>query len=88
MKDYPLEVRCLGDDGGYVCAYFSKGHHDPAAFVEAVDRDHGDRCPVEKVEHGERRWACIHFADYKQCLMSPRAGTTRRGVFPVTIIEW
>jgi len=90
MKDYPLQVETLHDcDNGDHVAYYSKGHHEPAAFVEAVLRDHGDEYPAEKVKHEYRRWQIIGCdGDWMRSLGSPRKGTTQRGVFPVTIIEW
>jgi hypothetical protein len=89
-KDYPLLIETLHDcDDHELVAYYSKGHHDPAAFVEAVMRDHGDEYPVEKVKHEQRRWQIVCGPDeWMRSLGTPRKGTTTRGVFPVTIIEW
>ena len=90
MKDYPLLIECLHDaDDGDLVAYYSKGHHDPAAFVDAVFRDWGDEYPPDRVRHEERRWEIVCGPDdWVRSLGVPRKGTTRRGVFPVTIIEW
>lgn len=87
-KVYALEVQPLHDlDNGELVSYYSKGHHDPAAFVEAVYRDYGDEYPVETVEHAERRWEIVCGPDgWCRCLNTPHRG--RRGVFPVTIIDW
>jgi hypothetical protein len=89
-KEYPLLIECLHDvDNGDLVSYYSKGHHDPAAFIESVREDGGDEYPIDQVKHEYRRWEIVCGPDdWARSLNPPRPGTTRRGVFPVTIIEW
>ncbi len=88
MKEYPLEIETLIDgDNGDRLGYYSKGHHDPSAFVAAIkERENEDWAP-ERVRHDWSRMAIVSGADgWERCLYSGKPG--RRGVFPVTVIEW
>ncbi len=87
-KGYPLEIRALYESGSR-CGLYSKGHHDPVTFIQAVkDYDGTDLFPGD-IHHDERRFEVCDTGDGPvSCLNVPRAGTTRRGVFPVTIAEW
>lgn len=87
-KDYPLKIETLHDlDSHDTVSYYSKGHHDRAAFAEAVMEAYGDEVPIEKVEHTFRRWGMFPGTDGPaRCLVPPYRA--KRGVFPVTIWDW
>jgi hypothetical protein len=88
MKTYPMEIGLLYEDGS-LCGYYSQGHHDPEMFVEAVWLSDDREIDVSEVKHDFRRWEICYGPDeWVRCLNTPRDGTTRRGVFPVTIVEW
>jgi hypothetical protein len=87
-REYPLEVHELHDhDGGGTCGYYSKGHHDKAAFAAEAERLFAHEGLLAGVDHGERRWEiCAGPDGWIRCLNPPLKG--KRGVFPVTIVQW
>jgi hypothetical protein len=87
-KDYPLEIGDLYSDN-CLCGYFSKGHHEPAAFIAAVEAAYADDITHRQVQHAWRRWEICAGPDrWVRCLNPPREKSGTRGVFPVTIAEW
>ncbi len=81
---HPLVVVCLYSDD---CkTLMSKGHHEPAAFLAAVEAWNGG--PLEgrwgKVRHGWHRTVPDSTGEYR-CLMHP-AKPHARGAYPTTCI--
>jgi hypothetical protein len=88
LKKYPLDPCPIREmQGNDLLGYYSKGHHEPAAFVAAAEEAWGDRCDAAQVRHGWRRVAIGSFDDeWMHWLAVAEAGG--RGAFPVTIIEF
>lgn len=87
---YPLRVEGWSDDGD---GYWSAGHHDPEAFVTAIETEYeGETAPAE--EHAERVARVRH--EWFRYIPAPRwaeedgryinAVPHSRGAFPVTVI--
>lgn len=56
MSKHPLAVESLHDmDNGNTISYYSMGHHDPQAFVDAVVWAYDVTLPIERVKHGYGR---------------------------------
>ncbi len=88
IRRYPLETDRLIDlDNGETVAYFSRGHHDPSAFVAAAKNDWDAEIERESVRHDWHRWEIWqHDGEWHHCLHPAPQG--KRGVFPVTIISF
>ena len=91
MKEYVLKVQELWDPyGGDLLGYYTKGHHDAAAFIEiANSRD--------RAEGGDGDWAECDVAHRWWRTVQAPAGTEvdylfqavsgpGRGVYPVTVV--
>ena len=89
---YPLAVEMHGHwQTGELMGFYSKGHHPPAAFLEAV-RQHEDApyCAMEELSEDKVRhlyWRCVPAADGEWSEFEFRETTPGPGAFPVTEIE-
>lgn len=86
MKPYPLRLEELTNMyNDEPMADYSKGHHDLAAFKQAVADHHGCR-PEElyEAQHEWWRWVPTGRRDYKLRQQQAEAGD--QGAFPVTVI--
>lgn len=86
-KIYPLEVEELCEPGGMeaVCI-FSKGHHDPQKFVEAVKREFEREISPEDVVQRYGRWEMFTFSQGRTQVLADQ-DEPGRGIFPVTIVD-
>ena len=75
---YPLEVVSVGED---VYCVMSKGHHDPALFMEACKREFPS-WSMGKPEHLWKRTIPANDSDYSFWYIDAEPGS--RGAFPVT----
>ncbi|MDY6796982.1 MAG: hypothetical protein SWK76_17120 [Actinomycetota bacterium] len=86
MKKYPLKIEEIEDTEIIGYAYYSKGHHDKAEFIEAA-RLIDDSVSLEEVEHQYARYMPPWYAKEMCCDSYIRFGEEHgRGAFPVTII--
>lgn len=100
-KNRPLLVEELREFEGSdtVVAYYSKGHHDKALFVDRLERAHNEALPYDKimptaesVEHTYWRCVPVDKGEYGMMVYPAEKG---RGAFPVTLwdahrlnVEW
>jgi hypothetical protein len=87
-KTYPLEIVVLREcDGGSFMAWISKGHHDAAAFLAAVEEYEGELPANPQVRHEYRRMAWCGGAAIARFPFWDVVQGPERGAFPVTILE-
>lgn len=84
IKAYPLLVDELDVDG-MGCVFYSKGRHDPAAFVAEIERIYSCEYAPALVRHGWYFWGVSADEQYTQVLMRGKEG--QRGCFPATVLE-
>lgn len=82
-----IDIHELREDGGYqVLSYAARGHHDPAAFVAALERDWWRTCDVGTVRHEHaRNVPCGEDGGMVMALV--RRGASTRGAYAVTTVE-
>jgi hypothetical protein len=86
-KSYPLEVIKLDEAGGdCMLGYFTKGHHSPEAFIEAVEADYDDAYRSSKVSHETWRMAWM-MCDGERTPYYDVVAPGSRGGFPVTVVD-
>jgi hypothetical protein len=86
----PIAIECLrevDDDGwiGSVLMYYARGHFDPAIFVEAIDREHGQRFTSDLVQHTYRRVAPLKILEGWWTL--EECGLLKSDAFACTILN-
>lgn len=88
MKTYPLDIQELDEFEGGHLGWWSKGHHDPIAFLFAVTEDMDERFETtsDRVRHEWWRCVPVPVAGENFTLTIPAKPNTR-GAFPVTVVE-
>lgn len=85
-KEYPLEVKILNEFEGGFLGYYSKGHHDPHVFIDAI-KDFADGT-IESVGHVRHEyWRCLPVGPGYKGVVLLNAKSHARGAFPVTVVE-
>jgi hypothetical protein len=83
-RSYPLDVDPLTGQDGEGLGYFSKGHHDPEAFVREASHFDGLLYPAKYVRHAYYRAVPSQNDDLDTIYYETKPG---RGAWPVTLIE-
>lgn len=85
MKDYPLEVRELGEFEGYrIVAYMTKGHHDKKEFASEVKSQYKADINTDCVRHS---WGkVVPASGISQCVLH-ELNRPVKGSFPMTYID-
>jgi hypothetical protein len=83
LKTYQLEIQDLIDlDTNWQTGWWSKGHHEPAAFCEELQRNHGVTINPFRYQHVWRR--CVP-REHGSELVPAESGAI--GAVPVTVVE-
>lgn len=85
MKTYALEIKELREFEGGHLGWFSKGHHDPIAFLFAVAEEVDNRLEVHSSLVRQEYWKCLPRTERGIETVTVKAGA--RGCFPVTVVE-
>ena len=91
MKQHPLEINMIADNNG-TSWYYSKGHHEPAAFLAAARGYIAEEDPYQEQPDDDIKVHTSHGRRYKD--FTGEFGyrvdldcAPGRGAFPVTWIE-
>jgi hypothetical protein len=83
-KVYPLEIEEMREsEDGDVLGYYSKGHHDDAAFNAALQAFLGETIPLRL--RPRREW--FRCACYGQDRVFDTGKPGQRGSFPITCVD-
>ena len=85
-NEYPLVIDTLSSDCAIGNWYYSKGHHDKAAFLDKVNREYGVDFKPEDVEHRYGRWEFDNSCGEPGQILAAHS-KPGPGIFPVTIID-
>jgi hypothetical protein len=86
MKQHELSIWWITDDAKETIAYCSKGHHDPALFIQELASEHElEGVLLEHIEHDYMRLVPNN-EDNNLTVIYPV--DNKRGAFPVTYYDY
>ncbi|WP_235112217.1 MULTISPECIES: hypothetical protein [Acaryochloris] len=82
------ELREVGCDwSGDLFGYYAIGHHDPVAFIQAVNAEHNPDCPVEAQQVHQGFWMEYPLEIDSDCYCFKTCNADIEGAIAVTYIE-
>lgn len=87
MKNYDLAIQEFREFEGGHLGWWSKGHHDPIAFLFAVTEDMEERLEVTHDRVIHCYWRCVPVGAGEKGVLFCNAKQDQRGAFPVTVVE-